>query len=170
MMKKQSVCALAIVMIGSMFSFAIAFAHGEETAGEMTQMQEMALADALYTKVQSGERTCASLSDADFELLGEHFMQAILGDMHESTNAKFAEVLSHEGEEELHMLIARRGAHCESSTTGTPSIVSPESGGIATGTPALVGKTLLWIFALYGVFGLVKQLLAKKDAQSLPNP
>ena len=165
-MKIPIIRVLATVAVCSTLSFTVAFAHSDEPVGEMTHMQEMALSDALYAKVQSGERTCASLSDADFELVGEHFMQGILGDMHESTNGKFSDVLSHEGEEELHALMGKYGTHCDATSLGEAAATpSGDNGRASLDTRDLVTKALLWIFALYGLFSLVKRFM---PAKSLP--
>lgn len=161
-MKKQSICVLAIVATCLMFSFTAALAHTEAAAGEITHMQEMALSNALLAKVESGVRTCASLSNDDFTLLGEYFMEAALGDIHEQTEAKFETVLPHDGMDDMHLLLGKYGVHCDSKTLGASATTGAGNNSMTLSTRDLIVKILLWIFALYGVWSLVKQLVAKK--------
>lgn len=162
-MKKHLSYVFITGVVGAIFPFAVAFSHTEASPGEITHMQEMALSNALLAKVQSGDRACASLSADDFTLLGEHFMEAALGDTHEQIETKFETVLSHNGIDDMHLLLGKYGVHCDAATFG--ALATNPSGGSSTpalGVRDLAAKGLLWLFALYGVFSLVQRLTAKK--------
>lgn len=162
-MKTNIICAMAVATIGSMFLVAVAFAHNE-SASQITHEQEMALGNALLAKVQSGERSCASLSDDDFILLGSHFMDVALGDAHDAIEAKLGTVLTSDAAmDSFHVSMGKNGVHCDATSLGTLGTTPMGNTTISTlGAENLAVKTLLWIFALYGVFSLVKRLMVKK--------
>lgn len=160
-MKIHRILILAVVAL-AVTPFTLALAHNE-TASQITQAQEVALGNALLAKVQSGERSCASLSDDDFILLGSHFMDVALGDTHDTIEAKLGTVLTSDAAMDgLHVLMGKNGVHCDSAVVGAATATS-EGNEIAQLSPRdRITKALLWLFALYGAWSLGKRLMPKK--------
>lgn len=64
--------------------------------------------------VESGDRHCADLSDADFERVGEYVMGRMAGSTraHEQMNQLMSSMMGARGEEQMHEFMGRRFASC----------------------------------------------------------
>lgn len=96
-----------VTMIGS-----VAFAADEAPP---TLAQEVASGFAILQKLQTSETSCAKLSQNEFELLGEYFMDQMMGDSHEAMNAALQQRLGQSGEEAMHIAMGERFSGCNSS-------------------------------------------------------
>lgn len=85
----------------------------DQTPGDdSSQAQEEAEGKALYDKLQAGELACADIEDSQFELIGEYVMGLKLGSAHLQMNAMMKQMMGPEGEEQMHILLARRATGC----------------------------------------------------------
>lgn len=74
--------------------------------------QEEALGAELWQKMQKQELTCVSVTDKQFELLGEYFMGQMMGDAHAAMNARMQRSLGEAGEEQMHITLGKRLSGC----------------------------------------------------------
>lgn len=81
----------------------------------LTPAQEIAAGLENLQKLQNEEVSCATLSDADFELMGEYFMAQMMGDAHEAMNAAITQRLGESGEEAMHISMGKRFSGCDVS-------------------------------------------------------
>lgn len=112
----------AIVIALTVFSLAlpsVSFGQGMMAspaavqAGDDHTGREEAQGKAVWTKLQAKQITCAALTDADFELLGEYFMGQIAGNAHEAMNALMTQMMGAAGEEQMHVALGKRASNCE---------------------------------------------------------
>lgn len=89
-----------------------------QNSPDAASTREEADGKALYEKLQSRQTSCQNLSDSDFELMGEYFMGQRLGTAHEQMNAMMRQMMSTDGEEQMHIIMGKRLSGC---TTGSPS-------------------------------------------------
>ncbi len=75
--------------------------------------QEEAQGADLSQKIQRQELTCSTVTDAQFELLGEYFMGQMMGDAHAAMNARLKESLGDDGEVQMHVTLGKRLSGCE---------------------------------------------------------
>jgi hypothetical protein len=87
---------------------------------------------ALVTALQSGDKVCGTLSNDDFEHIGEYVMGRALGstNAHQSMNERMRLMMGDQGEERMHQLMGRRFAGCSSAV--------PNGAGNAMG-PGMMG-------------------------------
>lgn len=84
----------------------------EKPADSAEQDKEVAEGKALYDKLKSKQAACTSLSDSDFELIGEYVMSEMAGARHGQMNTMMKQMMGEEGEEEMHVMMARRASGC----------------------------------------------------------
>lgn len=82
---------------------------------DLTTAQIVAAGLANLQKLQNEEASCATLSDSDFELMGEYFMSQMMGDAHEAMNAAIKQRLGEGGEEAMHISMGKRFSGCDVS-------------------------------------------------------
>jgi len=70
---------------------------------------------AIYESLQNKEKTCSSLTNDDFELLGEYFMGQRLGNSHEAMNNMMRRMLGQDGEEQMHVVMGKRLSSCDTA-------------------------------------------------------
>ncbi len=68
----------------------------------------------LVRAVQAGQRSCASLTGQNFELIGEYAMGQALGatKTHAAMNARMTQMMGNQGQQRMHQLIGQRYAGC----------------------------------------------------------
>lgn len=81
----------------------------------LTPAEEIAAGLANLQKLQNKEVSCTTLSDSDFELMGEYFMAQMMGDAHEAMNAAIKQRLGQGGEEAMHISMGKRFSGCDVS-------------------------------------------------------
>lgn len=84
---------------------------------KLTPPEEIAAGLAVLQKLQAKEVSCSTLSDSDFELMGEYFMAQMMGDAHEAMNAAIKQRLGEGGEEAMHISMGKRFSGCDVSAT-----------------------------------------------------
>lgn len=82
---------------------------------DLTIAQEVAAGLATLQKMQNKEVSCDTITDADFELMGEYFMAQMMGDAHEAMNAAIKQRLGEGGELTMHISMGKRFSGCDVS-------------------------------------------------------
>ena len=88
---------------------------------------EVTAGAGIARQLQAGSATCATLSDADFEHLGEYAMGRWVGapSSHAAMNQRMAAVMGGSGADRMHQLMGRRYAGC-----GGVAATMPVGGGV----------------------------------------
>jgi hypothetical protein len=84
-----------------------------------SQAKEEADGKALYSKLQAKEAICADLADSDFELIGEYLMGQKAGASHEQMNAMIKQMMGDQGEEQMHISLAKSQTGCAAGGTAS---------------------------------------------------
>ena len=79
--------------------------------------QAIAAGQTLYQKLQSGQARCSSLTQSDFENLGEYFMQQVTGAGHPAMDAMISSMMGGEGDTAIHVAWGERYSGCDTSAT-----------------------------------------------------
>lgn len=82
-----------------------------QTAKEEKEGQE------LWEKITKNELQCGELNDGQYEALGEFFMGRMLGSSHAQMNQQMAWMMGKEGEEAMHVALAKRLSGCDPNAT-----------------------------------------------------
>jgi hypothetical protein len=106
---------------------------------------EVLAGQAVAAQLQSGQASCKTLSDTQFERLGEHVMDRMVGSRaaHAAMNQRMTQAIGAENLAPMHELMGRRYAGC---TTGTASGVAMGPGmmngaGTGGGWGAMMGSS-----------------------------
>src|SRR3989344_4051136 len=83
-----------------------------QSTDDSEQDKEIADGKALYGKLESKHANCQDLSDSDFELVGEYLMAQMAGEQHGQMNTMMKQMMGEEGEEEIHIMMAKRATDC----------------------------------------------------------
>jgi hypothetical protein len=100
---------------------------------------------AILRSLQQGSKSCSELSDSDFELAGEAWMEQIFGSAqaHESMNRLMASMMGSSGEEQMHEYMGRRASGCGGgsvpSSFGRMMGMMGMMGGVSTGAGGMMG-------------------------------
>ncbi len=81
--------------------------------------REEAEGKEVWQKFQEKQVVCADLKDGDFGVLGEYFMGRWMGDSHAPMNAMMENMMGHEGEEQMHVVMGKRFSGCDESAVYT---------------------------------------------------
>jgi hypothetical protein len=169
-MKKYFTGILALIaMFAASCSFAAAHGDVPEGGAGMTHEQEVAQGGMLYQKMQTKEMSCAQATDADFELMGEYFMEQNMPMAdHDMMNDRLKAMMGDEGEEMVHMNIGKHGSKCDASgeAMGMMGNHDTNMNGMGAGMNnrdsivySPLTASLLWIFALLGLFSAIKMIV-----------
>ncbi len=85
----------------------------DHTAGE--EMKGL----TIWKKLQNKETDCPSLSDDDFDSLGEYFMGKMMGNSHAAMNQMMVTMMGKEGEKHTHIVMGKRLSGCDISAAFT---------------------------------------------------
>ena len=82
------------------------------TETDSVLQQEEAQGSDLWQKIQRQELTCVSVTDSQFQLLGEYFMGQMMGGAHAAMNTRLKASLGEAGEEQMHVTLGKRVSGC----------------------------------------------------------
>jgi hypothetical protein len=107
MLRAPAALALVLAALGVAPSTALASVGAEQAAGR-----------ALAQQVQSGKRSCDSLSADDLDHIGEFVMGRMIGSSsaHEAMNARMIAVIGAPAESRMHQVLGARFAGCTTNT------------------------------------------------------
>jgi len=150
------------VVVATLFMIALASGQGvmgggmiggvQVTAEEINHTkQEEAEGLEIWTKLQSKELSCGSLTDEQFELLGEYFMDQSAGDYHAAMNKRMKQMMGESGEEQMHVSMGKQYSGCDQTTAQGNWNGGSMMPGIGFGMmgPGMMG------YGGYGTWGLV---------------
>lgn len=111
-MKKISFITIFSLVLGlSLFSIpafsAMMAQDSTDKVKEITQGKE------LWNKIQSKETACQNLSNDNFEVMGEYLMDQMMGTSHQTMNKMMKQMMGDEGEEQMHIIMAKRMTGCD---------------------------------------------------------
>lgn len=106
---KKKITAIVILLFASILP-ALAFAQAA-SADELSAA--VAAGQALSAKLVGEQASCASLADADYEKLGEYYMDRMMGTSHAAMNAALIARLGENGEEQMHIVMGKRMSGCD---------------------------------------------------------
>ena len=114
-MKKIFFGFVFFVFLGAFVMSARADMMGERgtTEADDHTAREEAEGKEVWQKFQEKRVSCADLKDGDFGVLGEYFMGKMMGDSHASMNAMMENMMGHEGEEQMHVVMGKRFSGCD---------------------------------------------------------
>ena len=97
------------------------------------QQQEQTEGKLFFDQLQSKQTTCDKLTDSDFEKIGEYIMDQQLGNTnsHIQMNDRIKQMMGDQGEERMHIAIAKSVTSCDKSTT-VSSNTNNQQGGVST--------------------------------------
>src|SRR3989344_3213836 len=85
----------------------------EHTAREEQEGKE------LWNKLQTKEVACENLSNDQFGVLGEYFMEQMAGASHAAMNAMMIQAHGEDGEEQTHIVMGKRLSGCDTSAVAS---------------------------------------------------
>ena len=121
----------------------------------------------IWDKLQAKKLECKDLSDANYAVLGEHFMGQSIGNTqrHAAMNQMMTSMMGEEGEEQMHVVMGKRLSGCD---TGTKGGVNPMmgyggwnnmmGGWGGFGILGWVSMLLFWLLLILGVIALFRYL------------
>lgn len=116
-------------VLASLLGAAAALAVMTAPAFASSLSDEVAAGQQIATRVQGGKTSCSSLSDSDFEHLGEYVMDRMVGSRsaHETMNQRMTQAVGSQSTDRTHEAMGRRFAGC--SAAGSSSTNSSDWNG-----------------------------------------
>lgn len=101
--------AFAQGMMGSWGSSSPSAISDDHTAREEAEGKE------IWEKLQAKELDCKSLTDGNYDSLGEYFMGQTIGNtqQHAAMNRMMTSMMGEEGEKQMHIVMGKRTSGCE---------------------------------------------------------
>lgn len=169
-MRKFTTIAAATIAMLVMFTPMLAWAADQPVVSSATEAklraEEQRGADLLQ-KVQSGELSCAAMTDDDFDAIGEYFVGLMSGSSHAAMNAMMQARFGADGETRMHVAMGRRLSECDStegffagngagylSMRGSGMMGGAFRGGLWN-VGSLVTTFLVWMLLISGIAAIV---------------
>lgn len=86
------------------------------TASDVSQTaQDETAGRTIFLRLKDGSVDCSDLKDDDFDLLGDYYMRAMVGDTasHDAMNRTMAQRLGEDGEKQMHVAMGKRLSGCD---------------------------------------------------------
>ena len=77
--------------------------------------QDEAEGKAVWDKLQSKQTDCKSLTDDDYDVLGDYFMGLMHGDNHALMNDNMTRMMGEDGEKAMHISMGKRMSGCDTT-------------------------------------------------------
>jgi hypothetical protein len=110
MTRRLTALLIAVIAVGLLTAApALAALSNEASAGQ-----------TVAARLQSGQASCHTLSNSDFEHLGEYVMDRMVGSRatHEAMNARMDAMMGSKNADRMHQALGRRYAGCPTTTSG----------------------------------------------------
>lgn len=78
--------------------------------------------------LKSGIGECDALTDAQFENMGDYYMEAMMGESHEQMDAMMTAMMGQEGLDQMHTAMGKRMSGCDESAQMPGAMMSGMSG------------------------------------------
>lgn len=133
--------------------------------------REEAEGKEIWDKLLLKQLECKNLTDNEYQALGEYFMGQMMGSSHESMNNIMIQMMSEEGEIQIHVGMGKRLSGCEPNaqipSRGGGNLMMGPWGGGSFGIFGWLLMLLFWGLLILGVIALIRYLTrsgqAKKD-------
>lgn len=102
-----------------------------------------------FTKdVQAGRIECTAITDAQFENMGDYFMEQMMGNSHEQMDAMMTAMMGEQGLDQMHAAMGKRMSGCDASAQMPGAMMSGMmnmlgSGGMMGGTKLINGGKIM---------------------------
>lgn len=168
-----------MIVIILMLTPAVTYAQGLMGTNDHTALEESE-GKEIWKKMQAKQLTCNTLSDEDYQALGEYVMGQSIGDTqkHALMNQMMSTMMGEEAEKRMHITIGKRFSDCE-----TPASYPQNSWGFmpmmwmmgyggwnGLGLFGWIPMLLFWMLLILGVVALVCYLgrLGQHDSGKTP--
>lgn len=118
---------LSLLIVLGLISAPLTFAQGmmrEQSADDAQVNSEMVSATkdeaegkAVWEKLNSKETDCKSLSEDDYDVLGDYFMGLMSGSGHASMNSRMTQMMGDAGEKAMHVYMGKRLSGCDTTAS-----------------------------------------------------
>mgnify|MGYP003394690662 CR=1 FL=1 len=78
-------------------------------------VQDEAAGKAILDKLQSNQTSCSSLSDADFDKLGDYYMGRMMGTSHSAMDVLMTQRIGENNNQLMHIALGKRLSGCDTS-------------------------------------------------------
>ncbi len=129
---------IALFTLLVMFPLGVASAQGIFMMGRIATTtddhtaQEEAEGKDLWGKIKAGTLACGSVTDGQFDSLGEYFMGQMTGDAHVVMNQRITQMMGSEAETAMHVVLGKRLSGCDKNAAfpaGSENFMMPMMGG-----------------------------------------
>lgn len=137
-------------------------------SSQSSTAQDEAEGKAVFDKLQSKQIDCKSLTNDDFDVLGDYYMGMRMGGSHETMNNMMSQMMGEEGERQMHISLGKRLSGCDPSfpipTQGTKflSMIGENNENNRIGQEGgwnMMGNNFNGMMAGWGIFGSLTWLL-----------
>lgn len=78
--------------------------------------------------LQAGRQECAAIADAQFENMGDYYMEQMMGQSHEQMDAMMEQMMGEEGLAQMHVAMGKRMSGCDASAPMPAAMMSGMGG------------------------------------------
>lgn len=160
-------------MFGLVLGVSVLGAHAQMMMGgtgvsgdDSKAAAEAAEGKIVWEKLQAKQLTCDTLTEEDFDLLGEYFMGNMMGISHEAMNEYMAQVAGEEAEAQMHVTMGKRMSGCDvaaafpAGITGFMPMMQNQAGASSYGYGNMYGYNYMMRGGfVHGFFGWIFMLL-----------
>lgn len=179
---------IAVLILGFLSLALITFVFVESTNWQNTINRtddhtaiEVAEGKVVFEQMQSKEKTCTDLSDEQFASLGEYYMDQMAGTSHQAMNTMMEQMISKDGEEQMHVAMGKRLSGCDTSAAFPSQSIGfmPMMGGVN-----MIGGNMMnfgfmsfgwvfmilwWVLIIVGIVILVKWFASQGRQETRDN-
>jgi len=146
-------------MMGNTNSMMQGLSGTPQVTPSQQDLQDIQTGQALYTQFQNKQVSCTTLQDANFEKIGEYIMNQQFGNAntHIQMNERMKQMMGTQGEERMHIAIARSVTNC--NTNNQQGGVRPMMGSVGSYGVGMMNGGLGYGFGLLWIIGYVIVLI-----------
>ncbi len=85
------------------------------SSSQTSSPDDVAKGEAVWTQLQSKKVTCKTLTDDDFDVLGDYFMNQMMGNGHDFMDTMMSQSLGNDGEKQMHIVMGKRYSGCDTT-------------------------------------------------------
>lgn len=100
---------------GGMMGQNYIYANTQQNIESSETAKDEAEGKVIWEKLQNKEIDCKSITDDDYDLLGDFFMGQMAGYNHEAMNERMVKVMGDQGEKQMHIVMGKRFSGCDVS-------------------------------------------------------
>lgn len=96
------------------------YSNSQQIFDDSDSGAEVAEGKVIWEKLQSETIDCDSLSDDDYDVLGDFFIVQMMGKNSDVMNNRMAQAMGDEGEEQMHIFMGKKYSGCDTSAVLPP--------------------------------------------------